>query len=458
MNIEQYFACISDNPLIEAFERQEKKRPPSVDKAKMLMMPPTWDGGTFEEFAAETYLVNKNKPLSLYIHVPFCHHRCSFCPFYINQTHPIFSPLYAELLSKEISDTARVLKNVIKERSVGAVYFGGGTPSDMEAQDLAAIIRQLYDTFQMAPDVEVTVEGRLRGFTPEKAHSWVEAGANRFSIGVQTTDETLRKRLSRQSSRIEMAKVLNDLHATGATVAVDIMYALPGQTSEMLVDDIRFLSEETKIHGLDLYELRVFPDSRLDKAISRGAMPTTPDFINQAQMYSAAYHKLIEYGYEHFSEKHWRRSPLERSVYNTMAKYQADMVPFGSGGGGRLDNIGLGNNGNYMEYEEAVRAGIKPLKRIMHSPRKHAPDSFAHELDCSLEQLKVPAAQRWPTHFQDQVQILLAQWTKAGLLEAKNDDNASLLTCAGVFWSQRIRNMLFSFLNNAELEAVQSPH
>lgn len=449
MNIEQFFACVADDPLISAFEQEEKKKPASVDKAKMAMNVSTWDGGTFEEFGEAAFIENRTRPLALYIHVPFCHHRCSFCPFYINKTFPTFSPLYAELLSKEIADTSRILKNVIKDRSVQSVYFGGGTPSDMEAQDLANIIRQLYDSFNMAPDVEVTVEGRIRGFTAEKAQSWVEAGANRFSVGVQTTDEDLRKRLSRQSERKEIAQTLNTLCDSGAAVVTDIMYALPGQTAEMLADDIRFLSEETRIHGLDLYELRVFPDSRLDKAILRGAMPVTPDFMNKAKMYEIAYEKLMGYGFEHFSAKHWRRDPIERSIYNSMAKNQTDMMPFGSGAGGRLGDISLGNNSTFTEYEEAVRSSVKPLKRIAHSPLRNAPEGFEYELDCALEQLKLPALQKWPSNLAEQAKTLLTQWEKAGLLEFVSAENAMPMTCAGVFWSQRIRNLLLAFMKQS---------
>ncbi|MGL4667936.1 MAG: heme anaerobic degradation radical SAM methyltransferase ChuW/HutW [Saezia sp.] len=445
MKVEQLFAKIGGDPLTEAFEQEEKVKQPSVDKTKAVMPPSNWSGGTFEEFGAKAYVADPQRPLALYIHVPFCHHRCTFCPFYINKTYSGFSAHYADLLSKEIEITASILQDVIGQRSVQTIYFGGGTPSDMEAEDLAKIIEQLHRTFVIDANAEVTVEGRIRGFAADKAKRWVQAGANRFSIGVQTTDTVLRKKLSRQSSKEEIATTLNALCESGASVVVDVMYALPGQTPEMVVEDIRFLSEETGIHGMDLYELRVFPDSPLDLAIKKGKMPEQPGFMSQAKMFGAAYDKLISYGFENFSAKHWRRNVCERSIYNTLAKNQTDMIPFGSGAGGRLGAISLGNSSNIAEYEEMVQSGVKPLKRIMNSPLRNAPQGFAHDLDVHLEKLTLPALNKWPNQLLPEAKTLIEQWQQAGLVRLLSENDEIQLTCAGTFWSVRIRKLLLDF-------------
>jgi Coproporphyrinogen III oxidase and related Fe-S oxidoreductases len=448
MQIEDLFANIGDNPLTDAFTIEKKKTLPSIDKSKKMPAMPSWEGGRFEDFAREAYTASAGRPLALYLHVPFCHHRCTFCPFYINKTYDTFSGHYTSLLSKDIDITAKILQGVIKERSVQTVYFGGGTPSDMEADDLAQIIRQLHDTFNIASDAEITVEGRVSGFTADKGKAWTQAGANRFSIGVQTTDTRLRKKLSRQSDRAQIAATLNGLCESGSAVVVDLMYGLPGQTPEMLVDDIRFLAEETGIHGLDLYELRVFPDSALDKAIIKGSMPPVADVLEQARMFGAAHAKLLSYGFENFSAKHWRRDPKEHSIYNTLAKKQTDMIPFGSGGGGRIGNISLGVTGNIGEYEEMIGAGMKPTKRIMKSPL--LPQSgFIHELNNAFEKLRMPAPEQWPQHLRTQGEKLAAQWRDSGLLSTNKDELGLPLTCAGTFWGARMNKMLADFVNTS---------
>lgn len=446
MTIESLYAKISSNPLTDAFEVQEKKMLPSIDKSKKMPEMPAWDGGTFEDFAAEAFMASPERPLALYVHVPFCHHQCTFCPFFINKAYDQFSAPYAALLSQEISATARVLQDVIKQRPVQTIYFGGGTPSDMDAQDLAKIIQQLLTTFNIADDAEITVEGRVKGFTAEKGKIWTQAGANRFSIGVQTTDTRLRKKLSRHSDRSGIAETLNGLCESGSSVVTDIMYGLPGQTPEMLAEDIRFLAEETGIHGLDLYELKVFPDSALDKAIKKGSMPEPANLREQAELYGAAYLKLISYGFENFSAKHWRRNQKERSIYNTLAKKQTDMIPFGSGAGGRIGSISLSNTGSIENYEKIVKSGIKPIKRLMRSPLMPQ-KGFVRELGNAFEKLRMPLPEQWPENLRPQAEKLTAQWQQAGLVSTEKDALGLQLTCAGTFWAARMNKMLADFVS-----------
>lgn len=441
--ISDFYARLSSDPLTMAFA-EEKKAMPSL--ARMQRQPPEWKGGSFAEFGPEAFMARPERPLALYVHVPFCHHHCTFCPFYINQTKKDFSKEYASLLLKEIVDTAHVLREVVDKRSVDAIYFGGGTPSDLDRDDMAAVIRVLHDCFRISPEAEVTVEGRTTGFTAEKGKAWVEAGANRFSLGVQSANTALRKKLGRISSREEVGETLNGLCESGASVVIDLMYGLPGQDIPMLLDDIRYISEETDIAGLDLYELRCFPDSPLDKAIQRGKMPMLPEFHEKARMFGAAYARLYDYGFEHFSPKHWRRNRRERSLYNRLAGRQTDMIPFGSAAGGRLGTIGLGTARDITSYTEMVERGEKPLSRIAFSPLSVDRGGFSHELDIAMESLRLPDIGKWPVSYRESGKKLLAQWKEAGLLADSSDGKGMSLTCAGFFWSDRLKKLLADFV------------
>lgn len=445
INIEPFYAHISNNPLACAFE-EEQKVLPSVDKAKMGMGPmPKWEGGKFEDFAPEAYMANTERPLTLYLHVPFCHHRCTFCPFYSNLTNKTFSESYATLLSKEIEDTAQILRHVIHQRPVKAVYFGGGTPSDLDCDDLAKLISQVRDTFPMSDDVEFTIEGRVRGFTPDKGKAWFKAGANRFSLGIQTTDTALRRRIGRLADQKEMKEILNGLCDSNATVVVDLMYGFPDQTPVMMEEDIRFLTEETGIHALDLYELKLFPDSPLEKAVKRGKLGAIPNLSAKAALYEAAYNKLVSYHYEQFTARHWRRDTRELSIYNRFAG-KVDMIPFGSGGGGRLGDISLGNTSVLEDYSEMVSRGEKPLKRLVRMPAASSVNSFSKLLDNAMEKMKLPALTQWPSSHRPQAEQLLTQWQQAGLLNFKENDKEDIpLTCAGNFWAPKIRKLLLEF-------------
>ncbi|MDR1311257.1 MAG: heme anaerobic degradation radical SAM methyltransferase ChuW/HutW [Burkholderiaceae bacterium] len=446
-DITAFFAHVGGDPLTCAFE-EEKRMSAPARAAPDGRAPAGMEERRFEEMAEQAYRDAAGRPLALYVHIPFCRHRCVFCPFFKNRTHETFSEEYSALVSKEIADTASALGKSIRQRQVNTIYFGGGTPSDLNSDDMARLIRQLRETFSMAEDVEITVEGRIRGFTRDKAMDWVKAGANRFSLGVQTTDTRLRRRMGRISDREEIRKILDGLCQSGATVVVDLIYGFPEQTGDMLAEDVRFLSEETNIHGLDLYKLNLFPDSPLDKAIKMGSLPAQPAFVEQAKMYGIAYDRLIAYGYEPFAPKHWRRDTRERSVYNRLARGQTDMIPFGSGAGGRLGSISIGNTGALTDYESRVAAGEKPVGRMVRSPLLADQHGFNHTLDTALEELTLPSLEKWPENYREMGEKLLSQWRQAGLWSDENDERHMKLTRAGNFWSAHMRKRLLDFVSS----------
>jgi len=422
----------------------DAKKTPSMMTEMMGKRPPEWKGGAFREFAEEAFMADVTRPLALYVHVPFCHHHCTFCPFYINQTRKGFSKDYTKLLLREIEITADVLKNVADKREVATVYFGGGTPTDLDEADMVSVMRSLFDHFKIPKTAEFTIEGRITGFTRSKAKAWTAAGANRFSLGIQSANTVLRRQLGRISSREEIETSLQDICESGSSIIIDMLYGLPGQTREILLNDIKFISERTAIDGLDLYELRIFPGSPLYKAISIGRIPTPPAFVDKAMMFSAAYDALEAAGFEHFSPRHWRRNPKEKSLYNRLAGLQSDMIPFGSAAGGRIHAISLGNARDIQTYREKIEAGEKPLGRIMESPLQPPPAGFNQTLDSYGKKICLPPTDLWPESHRFMAEKLLSQWQKAGLL-LKTDDGLRL-TAAGFFWNKKMQGLIKDFL------------
>jgi oxygen-independent coproporphyrinogen-3 oxidase len=302
-------------------------------------------------------------PLALYIHVPFCRTRCAFCPFYLNPTRPGFSAEYTALLRRDIAGTAARIVPQLGKRTVNAVFFGGGTPSDLDAADLAVVLRQLRDSFPFAADAEVTVEGRVRGFTTDKAAAWLAAGANRFSLGIQTTDTALRRRMGRLADRDELRTVLAGVTgaatAAGGVVVCDLIYGFPTQTATLLVEDVRFLAEETALAGLDLYELRDFPNSPLAQAVAAGRLPPPVTGTARDEMLTAANLALLEHRFDPFYDRHWRRDPRERSIYNQLAKNPAtDLLPLGAGAGGRWLGTPTSRPRNLEKYAAEVASAL----------------------------------------------------------------------------------------------------
>lgn len=133
----------------------------------------------------------------VYLHIPFCATHCTFCGFYQNRFNDDACAHYTDALIREIEMEADSVLH--QSAPIHAVYFGGGTPSALSAHDLARIITTLREKLPLAPDCEITIEGRVLNFDAERIDACLDAGANRFSIGIQSFNSKIRKKMARTS-------------------------------------------------------------------------------------------------------------------------------------------------------------------------------------------------------------------------------------------------------------------
>ena len=159
-----------------------------------------------------------NSDALAYLHIPFCANHCVFCGFYRNVWKESYSSVYTDKIIEEMAAEAEIRQGNGKIR---AVYFGGGTPTALQTPDLARLIRACYQYLPIADDCEFTIEGRMSHFDIEKAQACIEAGANRISIGVQTFDTAIRRRLGRKHGGDEAFAYLEKLCEINAVIVVD---------------------------------------------------------------------------------------------------------------------------------------------------------------------------------------------------------------------------------------------
>lgn len=168
-----------------------------------------------------------SRTLGVYLHIPFCRQRCHYCSFNTGPYRPAAMDRFRAALGSEIdlvgeADWARGV-------TVGTIFFGGGTPSLLEAGELAEILNRLGTRFDLAPDAEVTVECNPESVVREKLEGYLRAGVNRISLGVQSLDDTLLFRLGRLHSAREARLAFEAARAAGiGNINVDLMYGLPG--------------------------------------------------------------------------------------------------------------------------------------------------------------------------------------------------------------------------------------
>jgi oxygen-independent coproporphyrinogen-3 oxidase len=239
------------------------------------------------------------------------------------------------------------------------VYLGGGTPSALSADDLTRILRAVR-RLPLAPDCEITLEGRIIHFDDDKIDACIAAGVNRISVGVQSFDTAIRRRHGRRASKEEAVRFLAGIRDRGrVALVIDLLFGLPGQTLEVWREDLR-IANDLAPDGIDLYGLNLIPGTPLHRAVGTGKLrPAT--FQELGTMYETGVAFLGWAGWRHLSNSHWAQTPRERNIYNLRIKQGADCLAYGSGAGGTIGRHSYSVASDLRRYGDAIDAGRKPL-------------------------------------------------------------------------------------------------
>lgn len=367
----------------------------------------------------------------VYVHIPFCANHCLFCGFYRNAYVPQTGADYVKLVIEEIRREARA--PALRDNPVHAVYFGGGTPTALSARELSDLLATVRAELPLAPDCEITVEGRIIHFDPEKIDACLEAGANRFSIGVQSFDTEVRRRQGRRASREEAVRFLEGIRDRDrAALVIDLIYGLPGQTPEVWHQDLETAAALAP-DGIDLYGLNLIPGTPLSKAISAGKFPAAAGLGDIGALYRAGADFFRRRNWRQLTNNHWGRTTRERNIYNMLIKEGADCLAFGSGAGGSIGRYSYGLTSDLQRYGEDMHAGRKPIGMLSASdaiqPLRDRVTAGFEVGHLDLAGLEKAAGGAITSGL---FMPLLAQWRQAGLLTL--EDETIELTVAGRFW------------------------
>lgn len=384
------------------------------------------------------------RPRLLYLHIPFCSTHCAFCGFYQNRYEPEACEKYTESLLREIELDAD--SPLLQSAPIEAIYFGGGTPSALSARSLARILTALRERLPLAADCEITIEGRILGFDDERIEACLDAGANRFSIGIQSFETAIRRQMGRTSDGPRAVRFIEDLcRRNRATVVCDLLFGLPGQNAENWARDLQQV-RELGLGGIDLYALNLFPTTALGQAVANG-QTTIPSYLECRDLYLAGCAFLRESGWRQISNSHWARTARERNRYNTAIKQGADCLAFGAGGGSSLNGFAWMNLRSLDAYEQAVHAGRKPLMMIL---RSMEPDfNWRQRLQGGIEDGHLRLDEITPEA--GRLLPLIRQWHEAGLLDRAATEFQ--LTDEGRFWASNLLNALQVVISEIKMPA-----
>jgi oxygen-independent coproporphyrinogen-3 oxidase len=235
------------------------------------------------------------KPAGIYIHIPFCRSRCSYCDFATGLYESAVAERYVASVVTEIA----TWREVIQLEVVDTIYFGGGTPSLLSPQQLQLLMNSVRTRFDVSPNAEVTMELNPGTVTPDSLAAFRELGINRASFGAQTFDDRELARLGRSHTVADTRRTFSLLREAGfENVSFDLIAGLPGQTLEQWE---RNLGEAFALRPehLSFYLLEVHEGTPLATHIKNGLQPT-PDEDVAAEMYRVMLERAAAAGYEHY--------------------------------------------------------------------------------------------------------------------------------------------------------------
>ena len=229
----------------------------------------------------------------IYIHIPFCSSRCSYCDFATGLFQPELAERYVRALIADIR-SSRYLGDI-----VDTIYFGGGTPSLLAPAQLELILATVHDCFKIDPKSEITLEINPGSVDEAKLHAFRSLGVNRASFGAQTFDDAELGKLGRSHTTADTLKTFADLRSVGfENVSFDLIAGLPGQTLAGWERNIRQALDLRPEH-LSFYLLEVHSGTPLAEHIRRGIQPE-PDDDLAGVMYQWMLEQAAAAGYEHY--------------------------------------------------------------------------------------------------------------------------------------------------------------
>lgn len=292
--------------------------------------------------------------MHLYVHVPFCARRCSYCDFAIAVRRTVPSARFTDAVLAE-------WRGWLAHEGWGAhpglhtLYFGGGTPSRLDPGELARLVERLAQDRPLVRGAEVTLEANPDDVTPDRARAWRAAGVTRISLGVQSFDPRVLAWMHRTHEAAQVGPAVDALRRAGFDdLSLDLIFALPEALGRDWADDLgRALALEPT--HLSLYGLTVEPGTPLGRWTERGAAHPPADERYAAE-YVAAHAALGAAGFEHYEVSNAAR-PGYRAVHNSAYWARAPFIGLGPSAHSGLGRWRAWNVAPWAAYERAALAG-----------------------------------------------------------------------------------------------------
>jgi oxygen-independent coproporphyrinogen-3 oxidase len=287
------------------------------------------------------------QPRAVYIHVPFCAHRCGYCDFTLIAGRDDLAGAYLDALQAEIAHTPLT-------EPLDTLFLGGGTPTQLDEPHLQRLLDLLCSAFRFSPDIEFNIEANPDGLTDAKLDALVDAGVNRLSLGVQSFNDEFLSLLERRHSSKSAIDAFNRCRSRFPNVSLDLIFAVPGQTLADWQCDlhtaINLQPNQVSTYGLTFEKGTTFWTRR-----EKGQLDQANDSLERS-MYAAAMDQLAAAGFEHYEISSFAQSGF-RCRHNQVYWNGGEYLGFGPGAASFVGGVRWQNHRSTTTWIRRVLTG-----------------------------------------------------------------------------------------------------
>ncbi|MBJ7459609.1 MAG: coproporphyrinogen III oxidase [Thermoleophilaceae bacterium] len=360
---------------------------------------------------AESLSGLKGRPFGIYIHVPFCATRCGYCDFntYVAGEDGSAQSGYLAAAIAELDLAQRVIGDDAPE--VDTVFVGGGTPTILMAEDLAALLDAVRERFGLADDVEVTTEANPESVDPEKFAALREAGFTRVSLGMQSAVPSVLKTLDRVHTPGRPEEAVREARAAGfEQVSLDLIYGTPGETADDWRASLDAALSAEPDH-ISTYSLIVEPGTRMAAQVARGEL-IVPGEDTIVDRFETAERVLADAGMDWYETCSWATGAEAHCRHNLGYWSGGNWWGIGPGSHSHISGVRWWNVLHPRAWGEMAKNGISP------AAAREIPDAESQRLEAVMLGLRLRAG------------VALAELTDDGRAAASEHLNGGLLEAA----------------------------
>ncbi len=292
----------------------------------------------------------------IYLHIPFCKKACHYCDFHFST-----SPQYKDQMLQALGQEIDLRKNYLAGESIETIYFGGGTPSLLSADELQILIGAITDLYEVSPTAEITLEANPDDLNPQKVREFRQTLINRFSIGIQSFFEEDLKWMNRAHTAREAHSSIKRVQDAGfENITADLIYGFPLLSNPKWKHNIQQLIE-LHIPHISSYSMTVEPATALSSFIKKGEQEPMDEGQSTAQ-FLILMEQLIEAGFEHYEISNFAKPGLyskHNSNYWEGVSYLG-IGPSAHSFNGESRQWNISNNSNYID-----QIGLKKIPAEM---------------------------------------------------------------------------------------------